>query len=242
MGELGAKVRLGYAPRMGNQILAANVTKLRKHLGLKQDAFADKLEVSQGNVSKWESKGIEPGSRTLARMSQWAGCSVEDFIDRPWNPPSTPIERPKLSENKSSPAGDDTVEITQLDLSFSMGPGTALDDYIEQTRLRFDLDYIRSFTRTPPHRLHLARGVGESMFPTLVSSDMVWIDTTQRTLNQQDRIWAISLYGAAAIKRLRTIKGGKVLVISDNPNVENQEVDAEDIIIGGRVFRFEREL
>ncbi len=80
------------------------------------------------------------------------------------------------------------------------------------------------------------------MFPTLVTSDMVWIDTTQTMLNQQDRIWAISLFGAAAIKRLRTIGGGKVLVISDNLAVENQTVEAEDILIGGRVIRFARDL
>jgi phage repressor protein C with HTH and peptisase S24 domain len=137
---------------------------------------------------------------------------------------------------------DDTVEILQVDFSWSMGPGTSVDDYIEETPVRFDLDYIRSFTRTAPAKLRIGRGVGDSMFPTLVSSDLVWIDTTQRMLNQADRIWAISLYGAAGIKRLRTIGPNRVLVMSDNPSVPDQEVDADDLVIGGRVIRFSRDL
>jgi phage repressor protein C with HTH and peptisase S24 domain len=80
------------------------------------------------------------------------------------------------------------------------------------------------------------------MFPTLLGNDSVLIDTTQKMLNLNDRVWAISLYGAAAIKRLRTIGPNRVLVISDNPAVENQEVDADDIIIGGRIIWFARDL
>lgn len=155
------------------------------------------------------------------------------------------VEHFGLENGRASPplaANDDTVEVALLNLAFSMGPGTNIDDYIEETPLRFDLDYIRGFTRTTSDRLRIARGVGESMFPTLVSSDLVWIDTTQTMLNQQDRIWAISLFGAAAIKRLRTIGNGKVLIISDNPTVDNQEVNAEDLIIGGRVIRLGRDL
>lgn len=138
--------------------------------------------------------------------------------------------------------GGEAVEIIQLDLSLPMGPGATVDDYIEEEPRLFDLAHIRSFTRTPPGRLRLARGVGDSMYPTLVSSDLVWIDSTQTTLNQQDRIWAVSINGAAAIKRLRSLKGGRVLVVSDNPAIGNYEVDADELLIGGRVIRFARDL
>jgi phage repressor protein C with HTH and peptisase S24 domain len=80
------------------------------------------------------------------------------------------------------------------------------------------------------------------MMPTLVTSDLVWIDTTQKHLNQQDRIWAVSIYGAAAIKRLRKVGNGRVLVVSDNPAIDNYEVDEGDLVIGGRVIRFARDL
>lgn len=136
----------------------------------------------------------------------------------------------------------ETVEILQLDLSLPMGPGATVDDYIEETPYTFDLAYVRSFTRTPPARLRLARGVGDSMLPTLNSNDLVWIDSTQTHLNQQDRVWAVSINGAAAIKRLRALKGGRVMVVSDNPSIGDYDVDADEIMIGGRVIRFARDI
>ncbi len=141
-----------------------------------------------------------------------------------------------------SPDVGEIVEITKLDLSLPMGPGATVDDYIEEEPVLFDLGYVRGFTRTPPQRLRIARGVGDSMFPTLNSNDLVWIDSTQTNLNQQDRVWAVSINGAAAIKRLRSLKEGRVLVISDNPAIDNYEVGADEIRIGGRVIRFSRDL
>jgi phage repressor protein C with HTH and peptisase S24 domain len=124
-----------------------------------------------------------------------------------------------------------------------MGPGATVEDYVEHEPLRFDLAYIQSFTRTPMHRLRIAMGVGDSMFPTLVSNDLVWIDTTQNQLVHADRIYAASINGGAAIKRLRPVAGGaRVLVISDNKTIDSYEVDASEVIIWGRVIRFARDL
>jgi phage repressor protein C with HTH and peptisase S24 domain len=81
------------------------------------------------------------------------------------------------------------------------------------------------------------------MFPTLVSNDLVWIDTTQNELVHSDRIYAASINGGAAIKRLRPIAGGqRVLVISDNKAIDPYEVEAADVQIWGRVIRFARDL
>lgn len=214
-----------------------SVRRLMAETGAKSKPLAMKLGLGQTAIRDLLSpKAKSVSAPTMAAISNHFGVTHEALLD---GTASTLI----LDEPQGFPVDDgETVEVTQLDLSFSMGPGTNIDDYIEETAVRFDLDYIRAFTRTPPHRLRIARGVGESMWPTLASSDMVWIDTTQTMLNQQDRIWAISLYGAAAIKRLRMIGDGKVMVISDNPAVDNQVVDAEDLRIGGRIIRFARDL
>lgn len=186
-----------------------------------------------------------PKSETLQKLLTVVGVSYAEF-DAALAPAAGngagPLQHPDLPPTRLASADDETVEIIQLDLTLPMGPGATLDEYIEETPVRFDLGYIRAFTRTPPHRLRLAKGVGDSMYPTLVSSDLVWIDSTQTMLNQQDRIWAVSINGAAAIKRLRALKEGRVLVVSDNATVENYEVDADEIMIGGRVIRFARDL
>lgn len=129
---------------------------------------------------------------------------------------------------------DETVEIIQLDLSLSMGPGTLIDDWVEQTALRFDPAFVRMITRTPAHRLRMVTGLGDSMHPTLAHGDQIIVDTTDQLLARQDGIYWINLHGAAGLKRLRAIGKGKVLVKSDNPQVDDQEVDAEDLRIDGR--------
>lgn len=133
------------------------------------------------------------------------------------------------------PASENAVQLKQVDLGLSMGDGANLDDWFEEGTIEFDAGLLRSITRSPADRLFVARGEGDSMFPTLINEDMVVIDTMQRELRLQDRIWACSVHGAGAIKRLRAVGKQRVEVISDNPTVENREVDAEDLVLLGRV-------
>lgn len=225
---------------MSRTLLSKNIAALRHYLGLNQGAFAERIGASQGQVSKWEGKGEEPSTVYMARLADLAGVSVKAFLGEPWVAPgaSRAPDHPPTRHVDS----DELVDIIQVDLAFSMGNGTTLDDYVEETVLKFDLGFVRSFTRSETSRLRLAKGVGESMSPTLLPSDLVWIDTTQNRLHQQDRIWAIFLFGAAAIKRLRKLSEDRILVISDNPAVEHQEVSIDDVIIAGRVIRFARDL
>lgn len=135
-----------------------------------------------------------------------------------------------------------SVALRHVDLSYSMGPGANIDDYVEEGSFEFDATLLSRITRSPSDRLFVASGAGDSMFPTLLDSDLVVIDTGQRIMNMQDRIWALSLFGAGAIKRLRTVGSDRILVISDNKDVENQEVSADDIHLLGRVVWLGRRL
>lgn len=132
--------------------------------------------------------------------------------------------------------GGETAPVLRLDLSYSMGPGRGLDDsYVEMEAFEFDLGFLRSMTITPADRLRIVDGIGDSMQPTIHDRDLLFIDINQATLNSQDRIWAIWLFGLGAVKRLRAIDDDRVMVISDNPDVENQVVSRSDVIIHGRV-------
>ncbi|WP_164857151.1 LexA family transcriptional regulator [Sphingomonas crocodyli] len=131
---------------------------------------------------------------------------------------------------------DGAVEIRQLDLSYSMGPGATPEDFPEETPVLFDPNFLRTITRAPTHRLYVARGDGDSMFPTLINDDQVLVDTTQNTIGQQDRIWALSYDGAHMIKRLRRAGKGRIKIISDNTTVPMDEVDEADLRIFGRVI------
>lgn len=199
------------------------------------DGFARVLDVSTSEILRRVGLNIPEQSEREADVGTNSSPAAVPTPRVPHVTPDQPMAR--------SVDGGEVALIPRLDLSLPMGPGATVDDYVEEEPVAFDLGYLRTFTRTPPHRLRLAAGAGDSMFPTLVPNDLVWIDTTQNQLLHADRIYAASINGGAAIKRLRPVAGGeRVLVISDNKTIEPYEVDANDVVIWGRVIRFARDL
>ncbi|WP_342657110.1 LexA family transcriptional regulator [Sphingomonas sp. NY01] len=137
---------------------------------------------------------------------------------------------------RDASAGDGAIAVRRVDLSYAMGDGTTLEDYPEEEAVLFDPGFLRRISRAPAHCLFVAQGEGDSMFPTLINDDEVVIDTTQKVLNMQDRIWACAYRGAGMIKRLRIVGEGQVEIRSDNKTVGDQVVDADDLVIVGRVI------
>ena len=144
---------------------------------------------------------------------------------------------PDILPTRGVADGDGAISLKRINLGFAMGDGSNLDDYVEEGTVEFDPNILRMISQSPPHRMLVAHGVGDSMQPTLLDSDMLVIDTLQTRLNMTDRIWAIALYGAGAVKRLRPAADGKVEIISDNTVHGRQIVDAVDVRIIGRVVR-----
>jgi transcriptional regulator with XRE-family HTH domain len=105
---------------------------------------------------------------------------------------------------------DGSIALRLLDLDQPTREGTGLDAYLVAGAVDFDLKLLSSLTQTPADRLFVARGSDDSMFPTLIHGDLVIIDPSQRILNLQDRIWAITLFGAGGIKRLQPASAGKI--------------------------------
>lgn len=217
------------------------IKERKRERGLNDDKIAVALGVERSVANKVVNGRTRMSPHRVDEMARLLGVSRNEMLARAGILAAPAEAAPDLPVVRNASTGE-TVSLQQLDLSFSMGTGTSIDDYIESEPVEFDLGMLRAITRAEPSRLRLARGVGDSMFPTLQSADRVMIDTTQTVLNQTDRIWAVSIHGAGAIKRLRTIGNGKVLVMSDNRDVPPQEIDADDLIIGGRVIWLARDI
>jgi transcriptional regulator with XRE-family HTH domain len=205
---------------------AADIFRRLDALGLTQKALADALSIEANKISKTRSGERRFSAEELLGARKW----IADHEARAIRAGLPEAPRPSAA-NEAGP-----IPLRLLDLDLSMGDGSNLDDYVEEGTIDFDANLLRTITRTPPDRLYVARGSGDSMFPTLVNGDMVVIDPLQRMLNLQDRIWAISLFGAGAIKRLRAVAKDRVEVISDNAARENQLVSGEDLRILGRII------
>lgn len=217
----------------------------KKNLGVTDTALAEALGVERSVANKVANGKVTMNARRADAVAALFAVSRDEVLFRA-GLSSAPAAAPVLASDQPvarSVDGGEIVQITRLDLSLPMGPGASVDDYVEEEPVSFDLGYIRVFTNTPVHRLRLARGVGDSMMPTLLPYDEVLVDTTQNQLLHADRIYVASINGGAAIKRLRPVAGGKrILVISDNKTIDAYEVDANEVVIWGRVIRFARDL
>lgn len=127
------------------------------------------------------------------------------------------------------------VRLAEIDMSYSMGGGSFLEDIPDQRTTAFDPEWLASITRSPPRMLFIARGIGDSMAPTLLDNDTLLIDRGNRTLSQQDRIWAITYGDLGMIKRVRRTADGVYHLMSDNPQISPIEATDGELHIVGRV-------
>jgi phage repressor protein C with HTH and peptisase S24 domain len=125
--------------------------------------------------------------------------------------------------------------VPELELGYSMGGGSIFHDYRQTGFVPFHRDWLRGFMRGTFADLFVARGEGDSMMPTLLDGDIVLIDTSQKAIDRQDRIWAISYGDLGMIKRVRRQPNGIYRITSDNPVVEAIEVADDEMYVVGRV-------
>lgn len=231
--ELAAPPPGVYALRMEQPtVLQQNIKALRQHFGDNQAEFAERIGggVVQSYVSKWERDGKEPSNRPLARLAELAGCSVEQFMDRPWSP-SVPSH---VAESRTPWSSDIAmVGIQHIDQTYGLG-AVFTDNHVEVEVLQFPKVWVETITYSPPALLTWTRGRGDSMFPTICDGDLVLIDRSHRDVTEQDAIWAFTVGDVGSIKRLR-VKGDRYVILSDNASIPPDEEPQDFVRIVGRV-------
>jgi phage repressor protein C with HTH and peptisase S24 domain len=218
-----------YSLGMTKTVLARNIIALRKHLGVKQDEFAEMIGTAQANVSKWENGKTAPESVNLATLAELAGVPGKDFVAKDWTPP---VGKPEEAAPK---VDGDTVDIREWDYAYGMGGGTFLDLPVTGDTHQFSRSWLRQFTHAPPTHIFLARGTGDSMSPTILDSDVVIIDTSERVIRTGDKIWAITYGEVGLIKRVRPMPDGNFKLLSDNQVVDAETAYDGEMNVVGRV-------
>lgn len=138
------------------------------------------------------------------------------------------------STERAAGGKSDTLPVQMLDFAYGMG-GTYLDDALQEaTTEYFPVAFLRNYTRAPADQLYFAKGIGDSMMPTIHDSDLVLIDRSQDTPRMDDKIWAVAKGEIGMIKRLR-FSGEQVIVMSDNQSVSDYAASDDELRIIGRV-------
>lgn len=131
----------------------------------------------------------------------------------------------------------DLAIIPELEIGYSMGGGaTIFEQYEQRGVVPFQREWLRSMMRGAITDLFVARGEGDSMQPTILDGDIVLIDTAQKDIRQQDRIWAVSYGDLGVIKRVRRTPRGTYQLLSDNAAVPPVECADGEMHVVGRVI------
>jgi phage repressor protein C with HTH and peptisase S24 domain len=203
-----------------------------------------------------EFTGLQP-----SRLAAEAGLAATTIL-RPFNGTSTSrlsaptLEKLKLKfptfpgwgeltaasrASSGSPAPqakrDDLVDVRQIDLSFGLGAAYMDTEIIEDQAetMSFPVAWLKMITPSPPELLYWARGMGNSMEPTISDGDVILIDRSQIDVRFGDLYWAISYGQIGMIKRLRPMPDGGVKILSDNPAVTPETAYDGELHVFGRV-------
>lgn len=212
-----------------------DTTRLRtafKDSRLTQVELGRRVGLSQGAISQLLN-GDSLSSPSLRLIASELAVSAAWLTGKTDDPKPTAIEDIDPTELRESLG---ITRLQEIEVGYAMGAGTIVADYPDTQWANFDTRWLATITRSEPNLLFVARGIGDSMMPTLLDNDLIIVDRGKRRIDQQDRVWALSYGELGMVKRVRRQPSGRYLIISDNPAVESFEADGEDLHVIGRVI------
>lgn len=218
--------------KIGNRI----ATRLDE-LGMSQAELARQVGIKQPSINHLINKGAQ-GSKHLHEIAKVLQTSPSYLIGETDDPSEGYIPVPSTA---AIAAELGLVPVREIDLTFGMG-ARYLDVPVTENVRHFSHEWIKQYTRASPEHLLFAQGAGDSMFPTLLDSDLMLIDCSQKSLTMSDKIWVASYAGCGIIKRLRQMPGGGVKILSDNPAVSEETAYDGELSLIGRVVAIVRKI
>lgn len=212
-------------------------------LGFTQAALGAKVGVSQAAIAKL-TRGEALNSRHLNRIARELETTAEylmgesdDVNNEGLASPTIPYREAQMIMPSPAEAAEQlgSVLIPQLEIGYSMGGGSVFEDYQQTAMVPFPREWLRPMIKGRFDDLFVARGDGDSMMPTLLDGDLVIVDTAQKNILQQDRLWCLSYGDLGMIKRCRVLPDGGIQVNSDNPNVTPITAYDGELHVIGRV-------
>ena len=209
--------------------------------GISQSALARAIGVSPTAIWKLVNEPGAQGSKHLHKIAQEVGTTPEYLLDETEDASPGAVADRRLAFRAEHPELSDTVEIDEIDLRFGLG-GQYLDGPVAVEKRKFSRNWLRNFTDSPPEMLSWTSGSGDSMAPTILDSDMILIDRSDRDVEFGDKFWALAYGNVGMIKRLRPMPDGGVKILSDNTLVPPETAYDDELHVVGRVVAIVRKM
>jgi phage repressor protein C with HTH and peptisase S24 domain len=219
-------------------LISERLLERRLAAGLTQSELARLVGIGQSSANRLEA-GVTRNPRHIIQLARVLGTTPEYLTGETDDPkPTTEI---KLVA-PAAPVNPDMVEIAEFNLAYGLGGAYIHDAPVEQVMRPFSKAWVRQFTQSPIEQLFWATGSGTSMMPAILDSDILLIDTGQRTPRMWDHVWAIEMHGLGMIKALRPGKDGAMRILSLNPDYPEEVAYDGEMNVIGRVVAIVRKI
>jgi phage repressor protein C with HTH and peptisase S24 domain len=141
---------------------------------------------------------------------------------------------PTMRKESSALVHSNLVEVKQMNLGASAGPGSLADDEFSGT-MAFGPKWLKRLG-SDPAKLSLISVDGDSMDPTLCDGDDIMVDHGAADAPLRDGIYVLRMDDVLLVKRLAVGPAGKISIRSDNPQYPDwDDVNVADVNFIGRV-------
>ncbi len=178
--------------------------------------LSEKTGVTYEMVRRYTLGTAKPRTPTMRKLSAVLGVDAA-YLEYGVGKPS---EGEAMKPIASNPLPD-VYRVEVLDLTVSAGPGNyMISDYVEVLyAIEFTTEHARVlFGNRDPADVKVMTVNGDSMAPTLVSGDRLFVDISVRHF-QTDGVYSFVYGKTFHVKRLQ-MQGDKLAVLSDNPAYE----------------------
>jgi Peptidase S24-like len=132
--------------------------------------------------------------------------------------------------------------VPKLAVGASAGAGALTNEEALAGKVGFDEAWLRKMG-VDPAQVSLIRVEGDSMQPTLNNGDDIMVDKAAALRAVKDGVYVLRMDDTLIVKRLAKGKGGKISVLSDNPEYPSlHHLDASAVQVIGRVVWIGRKL
>lgn len=217
---------------------ADRLKALMEEKGLSQSELARRVGISQAAIAKLINRPGQ-GSKFIHLIARELGTSPAFLMGETDDPEEGALPLPSAT---SVAEQLDAVMMREVEIGLSMGGGSLNEDLPVTRMVPISRSWLRGMTDANPADLIVARGDGDSMMPTILDGDLIFINTSERTMRQQDRIWALVYGDFGMVKRVRGLPGGQLQINSDNPAVSPIDAAPDEVNTIGRVVAILRKV
>ncbi|HHW7518437.1 TPA: XRE family transcriptional regulator [Mannheimia haemolytica] len=214
--------------------LATRLNDLLKAKNLSMNALAKKAKVSQPAISDIV-KGKTYSSTKIFEIADALDVDVNWLKTGKGEAPNFANfeEKSTASENKES------IRVSLLNAEAVAGYGVEASHVVEEvSAVEYTLDHFRQlFHSTNAQNIRLINVKGDSMYPTLESGDLIFVDVSINHYDG-DGVYVFTFDGTLFVKRLQKVKYDLV-ASSDNPAYESWSLTKEEqknVYIHGKVM------